>query len=301
MLHFIARVAGHSAKTGMELGALATVFGNIFMRPKSESAEQIVKDMPQVKEVFFTLLNNRYQLRFTRPEGKREWSVKLRNQPTQLRALYDYAAQGKKNSKGETDIGFKKGDIMVCIETRPTGWTLARFNDQLGVAPSNYVEKIESNDNDEVMITVTKKGKKAKVPKRKNMRKKTSSTDVAELTRKGSKSDIKEENRRNSKIISEDSPKEKRSSKIDISEAKEKKDKSLKRDKRQSQAPTSAEDVKDKYIKKLEEEVTQLKAKLREYEARFSGIMMPPAFPPAYAPPPTLDVDFPEPPPYQPN
>jgi hypothetical protein len=75
----------------------------------------------------------------------------------------------------------------------------------------------------------------------------------------------------------------------------------LKKEKRASQAPTSADDLKDKYIKKLEEEVRQLKEKLKEYEARFmSMLQMPPPgmhLPSYMAPPPPMD-DLPPPPAY---
>lgn len=40
-----------------------------------------------------------------------------------VKALYDYNATGKKNSKGEVDISFAKGDIMKIIETREN-WLL---------------------------------------------------------------------------------------------------------------------------------------------------------------------------------
>jgi len=58
--------------------------------------------------------------------------------------MYDYSSKGQKNAKGESDIGFKKGDTMVLLEEfRANGWVLAKMKSESGLVPCNYITKVD--------------------------------------------------------------------------------------------------------------------------------------------------------------
>lgn len=46
-------------------------------------------------------------------------------------AQFDYTSQGQKNSLGEKDLSFKKGEIMSLIDRR-TNWLLVELNSEIG-------------------------------------------------------------------------------------------------------------------------------------------------------------------------
>jgi len=62
-------------------------------------------------------------------------------------ALYSYVSTNKKFSTGETDFSFAKGDYLVLLDQRPSGWTLAESRKgQVGLVPGNYLQKLRPEE-----------------------------------------------------------------------------------------------------------------------------------------------------------
>jgi hypothetical protein len=54
-----------------------------------------------------------------------------------VRALYDYKAADN------TELGFKKGDVIVVMEVDESGWWQGKLGNSTGMFPSNYCEPIK--------------------------------------------------------------------------------------------------------------------------------------------------------------
>eukprot|EP01116_Phalansterium_solitarium_P016542 TRINITY_DN3860_c0_g1_i8.p1 TRINITY_DN3860_c0_g1~~TRINITY_DN3860_c0_g1_i8.p1 ORF type:complete len:694 (+),score=330.37 TRINITY_DN3860_c0_g1_i8:1340-3421(+) len=163
MLHFLGRLLEHSASNGMTAEAVFTVFGPIMLARSAEQLEQAIKSNPQalakdivlVKNTVKMLFDNRRLLHFSSPldTDSRVYKLNLKNYMC-VRAMYDYQAQQKKNSRGELDISFCKNDVLRVLDERAgSGWMLVQQlqpsssadhqQQQHGVVPNNYVVKCD--------------------------------------------------------------------------------------------------------------------------------------------------------------
>lgn len=51
------------------------------------------------------------------------------------KGLYSYTSSGMKNTKGENELSFQKGDVFPVLEWREE-WILVRIGQQVGIVPS---------------------------------------------------------------------------------------------------------------------------------------------------------------------
>lgn len=62
-----------------------------------------------------------------------------------VQAMYDYKSQGLVNSKEEIDLSFSKGNTMMLIEERTSGWMKVNSNGVQGLVPANYFMRVEQS------------------------------------------------------------------------------------------------------------------------------------------------------------
>jgi len=185
LVWFWGRVLDHKQKNGLDIATLSYTFAPAVLQPKQESVENAINDQSHQQKVVKMMIENRYNLKFAESKGKKRMNLK---NLVQVKALYDYASQGKKNPKGEIDLGFQRGDIMLVIE-EPTGsaWYKVRKGSEEGLVPNNYVQKVAPGEL-KISKLSAKSAPKGTVRDNRKSKKLTSSVKVDE--KRTSKSEI---------------------------------------------------------------------------------------------------------------
>jgi len=148
--------------------------------------------MPTILQIIKFMVSNRQLLVFPKKDdGKHEYRLNLKNE-SYVKALYDYQSKNQTNAQGESDLGFKKDQLMEVIDERGTsGWIKVRISSKEGLVPRNYVSAVDPSGI--VEIIVRKKGKrKSNQSKRTLSRKGTSRSPSTKTKKEHQKEETKE-------------------------------------------------------------------------------------------------------------
>lgn len=139
LVSFLRRVNEHSEVNKMPIHNIATVFGPNLLRQKDANMLQMVEDTAQINNIVNLLINYDGYLLNDRPMPEDIDEDQLEG--TYAKAVYDYIPENK-----ETDLTFKKNDMISVILQGIDGWWKGELNGSFGKFPGSYVQILTGDE-----------------------------------------------------------------------------------------------------------------------------------------------------------
>jgi len=141
LVSFLRKVNEHSEENKMPIHNISTVFGPNLLRQKDANMLQMVEDTAQINNIVNLLINYDGYLLNDRPMPETIDEDRLVG--TYCKAMYDYIPE---ESAKETDLTFKKNDIINVILQGTAGWWKGELNGCFGKFPGSYVQILQGEE-----------------------------------------------------------------------------------------------------------------------------------------------------------